>query len=72
MSTLLPSSAKSDRGETALSPPAAGVRDATIPVWFRVSIPSREFEISRQSIKVLPTDQVVPVEVAYDPKARQV
>ena len=52
---------------------AAGSSIRNHPCGVRVSIPSREFEICSQWIEVLPTDPVVPVEVAYDPKTgRQV
>jgi hypothetical protein len=40
---------------------------------FRVQPAGEEFEVFDQWVEILPTDQVVPVEVAYDPKTgRQV
>jgi hypothetical protein len=40
---------------------------------FRVQAGGEDFEVFDQWVEVLPTDQVVPVEVTYDPKTgRQV
>jgi hypothetical protein len=35
---------------------------------FRLSPEGKRFQVFDQWVEVLPTDQVVPVEVAYDPK----
>ena len=68
MSTLLPFSARTEpQGNCTATTWPPGVRYATIPVGFEC-IPSRKFEICSQWIEFLPTDQVVPVEVTYDPK----
>ena len=39
---------------------------------FRVQSAGEQFEVFDQWVEILPTDQIVPVEVAYDPKTGRV